>query len=341
MLALALFALLAGAAAHQHLRVPQRALFPPGLRSATRLAHRAAMAGWRAPAPAAADSPVVFPTTFGADPTGVADSSAAFAQAIAALLAHGRGNLSDGIRDLGGAVLDLQGGTYLLSQPLAIPQYVGNLRVIDGTLRASPAFPPAGFVLTVGGGACSPPSGQGSCNENVGMSGLTLDGAHVAAGCLKVSSTMGATLDASSAVFGFNQTGIHIAGGHEVMVSETWVAAYFWSDPNKEKTDTVGILVAGNDHFLSNVIVFSAKVGARLTGAANKVVDLHTWNEATGNGGIGILNEESQNIFYGCESPALPPSVAHCTPHCSHAPHAHTARTHTAHQATWTLLTLS
>ena len=48
------------------------------------------------------------------------------------------------------------------------------------------------------------------------------------------------------------------------------------------------------------MIVFSAKVGVALHGAANKVRDVHCWNEATGNGGIGILNEESQNIFYGC-----------------------------------------
>lgn len=111
---------------------------------------------------------------------------------------------------------------------------------------------------------------------------------------------MGATLDASSAIFGFNQTGILLQGGHETMISETWVAAYFWSSPMKENTDTVGILVSGNDHFLNGVIVFSAKVGVQLNGAANKVVDTHTWNQATGNGGIGILNEESQNIFVGC-----------------------------------------
>ena len=27
---------------------------------------------------------------------------------------------------------------------------------------------------------------------------------------------------------------------------------------------------------------------------------MHTWNEATGSGGTGILNSESQNVFYGC-----------------------------------------
>ena len=319
--------------------VPRASLFPPSLHPRTRAAHSRAMAGWRAPLPAAPSSPVLTPAAFGADPTGAADSAPAFAALTAALVARcsasGR-KLSDGIMDCGGLVVDLQGGEYKLSAPFAIPQFTGNLRVIDGTLRAAPAFPPEEYVLGVGAAVCHTASGQGSCNENVGLSGLTLDGSHVAAGGLRVSATMGATLDGSSAVFGFTRNGVFIQGGHEVMVAETWVAAYFWSDPEKEKTNTTGILVAGNDHFLNGVIVFSAKVGVHLTGgawgvasartarapwlcaaprqkltpppphpplfkaAANKLVDCHTWNEATGNGGIGILNSASQNIFYGC-----------------------------------------
>ena len=285
-------ALLAASARGHSLRVPAEHLFPAAMSPRTRAAHRAALASWRAPVRAGAASPVVFPTDFGADPTGVADSSPAFARALAAVLARATGrNMSDGIADLGGVVLDLQGGEYALSAPLAIPQFVGNLRVIDGTLRASAAFPPSRFVLEVGARACTTPSGQGSCNENVGLSGLTLDGAHVAAGCLMI--------DASSAVFGFVETGILLAGGHETMISETWVAAYFWSDPKKERNDATGIAIAGNDHFVSNVIVFSARVGVDISGAANKLTNVHTWNCATGNGGIGILNRESQNIFIG------------------------------------------
>jgi len=245
-------------------------------------------------------SPVVFPTTFGADPTGKQDSSAAFAQAMNAVIARALHNMSDGIRDLGGVVLDLQGGEYLISSPLQVPQFVGNLRIIDGTLRASRNFPPESFVLQVGALPCKTPSGQGSCNENVGLSGLTLDAGHVAQGCLSITATMGATLDSSSAIFGFTGVGILLRGGHESMISETWVAAYFWSEKEKERTNSTGILVAGNDHFLSDVIVFSARVGVQLTGAANKLVNVHTWNEATGNGGKGIVNSASQNIFYGC-----------------------------------------
>jgi hypothetical protein len=301
LLALAFSSAPALAAAHR-VRVAERDLFPRDAHARTRAAHRRMVASWSAPAPAAPGSPVIFPTAFGADPTGAADSTAAFAAAVAAAVARNASGqkMSDGIADLGGVVIDLQGGEYLLSAPLAIPQFVGNLRIIDGTLRASPSFPADRFVVEVGATPCSTPSGQGSCNENVGMSGLTVDGSHVAAGCVRISATMGATLDASSAVFGFVSTGILLAGGHEAMVMETWVAAYFWSDPKKERNDAVGIKIAGNDHFITNVIVFSSRVGVEVTGAANLLTNVHTWNSATGNGGIGILNTESQNRFVGC-----------------------------------------
>jgi len=209
--------------------------------------------------------------------------------------------MSDGIVDLGGVVLDLGGGDYLLSAPLVVPQYVGNLRIIDGTLRASATFPSNRYVIEIGTASprCNPPSGQGSCNENVGMSGLTLDGSHIATGCLQITAAMGVTLDSSSAIFGFVDTGIAIVGGHETMITETWVAAYFWNDPKKEKSSAVGIGIFGNDHYVSNTIVFSARVGVQLTGAANILNGVHTWNCATGNGGTGILNQESQNRFEG------------------------------------------
>lgn len=38
---------------------------------------------------------------------------------------------------------------------------------------------------------------------------------------------------------------------------------------------------------VTNTIVFSARVGVQLTGAANILNGVHTWNCATGNGGTG------------------------------------------------------
>ena len=62
-----------------------------------------------APTPAAT---VIYPTDFGADPTGETDSSTAFNRSVAALLALAREDHKDTFQlyDLGGATLDLGGG---------------------------------------------------------------------------------------------------------------------------------------------------------------------------------------------------------------------------------------
>jgi hypothetical protein len=207
--------------------------------------------------------------------------------------------MSDGIVDLGGAVLDLGGGTYSLSAPLVVPQMVGNMRIIDGELRARAGFPAGAAVVQVGASPCTA-GPQASCNENIGLSGLTIDGRHLAAGALAINSTMGATLDASSAVFGFERCGIALNGGHEAMVSETWVAAFFWSDALKAHNQATGICINGNDHVLTNVIVFSALVGVAVNGEANLIAGVHTWNTMTSLGGVGILNNAAASRFEGC-----------------------------------------
>lgn len=98
----------------------------------------------------------------------------------------------------------------------------GNVHVQNGEFRALSTFPSNGSVVTVGAQPCKTPSGQGSCNENVGFHSITIDGSHVASACLEISAAMGAVLDSSSAIFGFVDNGILIEGGHEVMVTDTW-----------------------------------------------------------------------------------------------------------------------
>lgn len=275
-------------------------LHPRDAHPRTRAAHARMMSRWRRSPPAgAAGRSSLKPADYGADPTCATDSSAAFAAITAALESLVVGNMSDGIKDLGGAVVDLDGGCYLLSSPFVVPQFYGNLHVQRGELRAAPTFAGGAALLQVGAASCTTPSGQGSCNENVGLHALTLDGSHVAPSCLAIEATMGATLDSSSAVFGFMSSGVLLQGGHESMIEETWVAAYFWSDPKKERNDAVGILVNGNDHFVTNVIVFSARDGVVVNGAADLLTNVHTWNCATGNGGRGIVTSVSQNRFVG------------------------------------------
>lgn len=278
--------------------VPRSALQPPDVHSSVRTRHARTIASWPAPL-RDAGAPAISPVDYGADPTGIQDSSPAFLRAMAALLNHTRGSMSAGIADLGGAVLDLGGGEYSLSSPLVIPQMVGNVHIIDGTLRAREGFPPAAYVLQVGASPCHAGS-QASCNENIGLSGLTIDGGHVAAGALAINSTMGATLDASSAIFGFVDCGIALNGGHEAMITETWVAAYFWDSPLKARNQATGICVNGNDHVVTNVIVFSALVGIAVNGEANLFSGVHTWNTMTSMGGVGIVNNARSSRFEGC-----------------------------------------
>ncbi len=46
------------------------------------------------------------------------------------------------------------GGDYLLSAPVVVPAYVGNLQIRDGTLRASASFPPNLHLIMIGNYRC-------------------------------------------------------------------------------------------------------------------------------------------------------------------------------------------
>jgi hypothetical protein len=89
--------------------------------------YRRLMTGWSAAAPITADDPTFRPVDFGADPTGLKDSSPAFAALLTAMTAAGGAShhLANGIVDLNGATIDLGGGQYLLSAPIVFPQYTG------------------------------------------------------------------------------------------------------------------------------------------------------------------------------------------------------------------------
>jgi hypothetical protein len=120
-----------------------------------RARHAALMRSWATPAHLSAPPDaawVISPITYGADPTGRTDSTAAFAAAIAALLARNTSGHADesGTVDLGGATLDLGGGDYLISAPVAVPSNYSNYAIAHGTLRASPSFPPASYLVEVG-----------------------------------------------------------------------------------------------------------------------------------------------------------------------------------------------
>ncbi|CAI0401508.1 unnamed protein product [Linum tenue] len=87
---------------------------------------------------------VFYPIGYGADPSGSRDSADPILRAIndAFQLQNGhRRQLLPGIHDLGGIVIDLQGGNFLISKPIRFPPGTGNIVVQSGSLRASDDFP--------------------------------------------------------------------------------------------------------------------------------------------------------------------------------------------------------
>jgi hypothetical protein len=270
----------------------------------------------------------ILPADFGADPTGAKDSTQAMQKAVVALLSR-RGpsvSMASNITDLGGATLDLSGGSYLISSPLVIPPMFGNAQIVGGTLRASPTFPPDRWLVEIGDPSCVPrlPTGQvdvqGSCGQFFNLNEMMFDASHVAAGGVRVSKTMGTTIGPSVFFHGFTQAGVQINGGHEVMIQQGWFCECEWSEARgqicQEDPDgkggniskSIGVQINGNDNFMTDVIVFEyTAVGVELNGAANLLQGVHTWNAAvydhggyTWKGGVGIAVNQHQNRLIGC-----------------------------------------
>ena len=239
---------------------------------------------------------IIVPTDYGADPTGAADSSGAFDKAVAAMLDLGNRETLEGQTDLGGAVLDLSGGIYNLSRPIMFPHGYASFRVQRGTLMAGPSFPAGEYILQIGDDEdCKHTTGGKSnknCMSNVGVQQVTLAGMGRAFGGLMVQNTMDANVGPAVMVTGFSGVGINLAGTGAGFIHECWLGQFEPGDktPRDDATAT-GILLAGAQHdaMVTNVIVFSGRVGVNSTNGANRLQGVHTWNLKGSSGGYGIV----------------------------------------------------
>ena len=271
-------------------------LHPPHARA--RL--RAKMGAWAQVSAPSVGGHVFSPIDFGADPSGVTDSTDAVAAAMSALLNASAPYGQHGdkwMRDAGDAALDLEGGMYLISAPLVVPPNFANLAITRGSLIASPSFPPDRFLIEVGG----PTNDDG--NIDVSLSGLFLDAFQVAAGGLRTTGLCGGVIGPQVYIFNFTGFGMQIRGGFEVTVMQSWAGEFWWGDPRKENgtaSTAVGISKDGNDGDVNDVVVFSSHIGLAINGEANSVTQVHTWNLANGRGGTGILANVSQCRFTEC-----------------------------------------
>ena len=160
-------------------------------------------------------SGLIFPTDFGADPTGHDDSTEAFRKAMAALLSRNRTiglNMSSArgvaCADMGGATLHLGGGDYLISEPIIIPCHVCNMRVHGGTLRASSRFPANSSYMIESGYGCPGVDNAGS-PEFIGFSELLLDCRGYAAGGMHIFDNLGTNVGPRIFVTGFSEQCVH------------------------------------------------------------------------------------------------------------------------------------
>lgn len=264
----------------------------------------------------------VSPLDYGADPLGVRDSAPAFAQCIAACvnysvaidsLGHfpGDASFNNGhyIANAGGCEIDLGGGEYLLSSPVVFPEYVGNMRLGHGSLVADDTpgvFPNSSFLIIVGiPGSCKVP--QGSCNVDLGFPELFLDGRAVASG-LQINNVMGTTVGPGLYALNFSNYGIQINQGHEVMIDRAWLGEtnFDFQFTQAAPPRATAIQINGNDHYVLHTVVFSAKVGLEVNGAANFVSGTHVWFPR--NQALAFVDEgvkafhitQSGNRFTGC-----------------------------------------
>jgi hypothetical protein len=182
---------------------------------------------------------------FGGDPTGVRDSADAFDAALAAAWARAGGlsphNFTDG-PDLGGVIVDLEGGQYGISRPIVMPKDGGgNVNIVDGSLRALPAFgaigtkEPQAFLIRfdspVTSWACEDvgPGGLGSCNwyTYIRFENLVLD-AQLRGGCVKVAHSTRITI-AETFVTGFSSIGVWAAQPNEdVVLIDSFLGTFDW-----------------------------------------------------------------------------------------------------------------
>ena len=272
---------------------------------------------------AAAGGPYVFsPQSFGADPTGRNDSSPAFDALLAAAWAVAGSRpgavLTNG-PDLGGVVLDLQGGIYTLSRPLRFPSAGGgHLAMRDGTLRAGPSFPQGGGIGGGGGGggggdgdgdgeeelallmltaANGTSTDDGACcwYELIYFSNLVLDGSR-RTGCARVHTATRVLFDEvfflgyGGSYGGSSPTGLYYGEpSHQLLLTRSFFGVTDWrgSASNRSLCEqwshavgAVGLHLDGPDNHVEDSVFFCSGIGIKLTSGANYFAGVHAFTGA-------------------------------------------------------------
>ncbi|XVF68391.1 hypothetical protein PTKIN_Ptkin10aG0202000 [Pterospermum kingtungense] len=255
--------------------------------------------------PQAASAPRVYHVTkYGADSTGKSDSTEALNKAIAdAFQSASEGSLMEGITNLGGPQINLEGGNYLISKPLHLPAPgAGNLMIHGGTLRASDDFPSDGYLIDLSASATGSENEQewSSLNtqlassssaynyEYITLKDLMLD-SNYRGGGISVVNSLRTSID-NCYITHFTTNGILVKGGHETYIRNSFLGQHITAggDSGERNFSGTAINLMGNDNAVTDVVIFSAAIGIMASGQANTFSGVHCYNKATGFGGTGI-----------------------------------------------------
>ncbi|KAL9661804.1 hypothetical protein QQ045_026632 [Rhodiola kirilowii] len=229
-------------------------------------------------------------TMYGADPTGKNDSTDAILNALSdAFNISTTSTLISGISDLGGAHINLVGGTYTVSRPIRFPYSgVGNFQIHGGTIRASNTFPTDGYLIDLSINKKMNGGGVSYNYELVTLRDLLLD-ANFRGGGISITNSLRISIT-NCYVTHFTTDGIISRAGHETYIHNSFLGQHITAggDPGERNFSGTAITLAGNDNAVTDVVIFSAKTGVFISGQANILTGVHCYNKATGFGGTGI-----------------------------------------------------
>lgn len=252
---------------------------------------------------------VFYPIGYGADPNGTQDSSDAILNALSDAFQPQKGlELLPGVNDLGGVIIDLQGGNYIISKPLRFPAGGGNLLVQGGTLRASDTFPGDRHLIELWSSTSQKldqstktsiysvenltvlkQQNGGTFYEDITFRDILFDSSFRGGGIFIIDS---ARIQINTCFFvHFTTEGILVQNGHETFISNCFLGQHptVGGDPGEKDFSGTAIDLASNDNLITDVAIFSAATGIILRGQANIVTGVHCYNKATAFGGVGIL----------------------------------------------------
>ncbi|XP_074268938.1 polygalacturonase QRT3-like [Silene latifolia] len=237
--------------------------------------------------------------SYGADPTGKSDSTEALLRVFTDVSEsvnnnNNNGYLMEGITNLGGLEINLDGGTYLISRPLQFPTlHLGNILIHGGTLRASDNFGTNRYLIELS--LPSSPqnlitaSSTSSYNfEYITFRDLMLD-CNFRGGGILVTNSLRIGID-NCFITHFMTEGILIQSGHETLIRSSFIGQHITAGnhPGERNFSGTGITLNGNDNVVTDVMIFSAETGIMVSGQANLLSGVHCYNKAYGFGGTGI-----------------------------------------------------